>query len=100
MRILKINIAQFVFATFVSFTSAAILKKISDPRVTWTPTRPSDLELDVQINWKNNWPKSDLNTQPSDLESDALPLHHNVTVTTNKQIEMKDEPTQTECGLE
>ncbi len=28
---------------------------------------------------KNSWPRRDLNTQPSDLESDALPLRHGVT---------------------
>ena len=27
---------------------------------------------------KNAWPRRDLNTQPSDLESDALPLRHGV----------------------
>ena len=27
---------------------------------------------------KLNWPRRDLNTQPSDLESDALPLRHGV----------------------
>ena len=27
---------------------------------------------------KFNWPRRDLNTQPSDLESDALPLRHGV----------------------
>ncbi len=37
--------------------------------------------------WKNfekskkfSWPRRDLNTQPSDLESDALPLRHEVDV--------------------
>ena len=29
---------------------------------------------------KNPWPRRDLNTQPSDLESDALPLRHGVIV--------------------
>ena len=31
--------------------------------------------------WKKSltfWPRRDLNTQPSDLESDALPLRHGV----------------------
>ena len=28
------------------------------------------------------WPRRDLNTQPSDLESDALPLRHEVLLTT------------------
>ena len=28
--------------------------------------------------WKTQWPRRDLNTQPSDLESDALPLRHGV----------------------
>ncbi len=27
---------------------------------------------------EKNWPRRDLNTQPSDLESDALPLRHGV----------------------
>ena len=30
---------------------------------------------------KQIWPRRDLNTQPSDLESDALPLRHGVDVT-------------------
>lgn len=28
--------------------------------------------------WGTSWPRCDLNTQPSDLESDALPLRHEV----------------------
>ena len=31
---------------------------------------------------KLNWPRRDLNTQPSDLESDALPLRHGVNAET------------------
>ena len=40
---------------------------------------------EIQVAWylnskkkKNIWPRRDLNTQPSDLESDALPLRHGV----------------------
>ena len=36
--------------------------------------------LNKKIKYKRNhqWPRRDLNTQPSDLESDALPLRHGV----------------------
>lgn len=36
--------------------------------------------LTIGLVWKlkTNWPRRDLNTQPSDLESDALPLRHEV----------------------
>ena len=35
---------------------------------------------DYDNDWQklNRWPRRDLNTQPSDLESDALPLRHGV----------------------
>ena len=32
----------------------------------------------IDKNTKMTWPRRDLNTQPSDLESDALPLRHGV----------------------
>ena len=34
---------------------------------------------------KLNWTRRDLNTQPSDLESDALPLRHEFLFPSNKQ---------------
>ena len=37
----------------------------------------------IELNWnsgKSPWPRRDLNTQPSDLESDALPLRHGVCI--------------------
>ena len=34
----------------------------------------------IDKNTKMTWPRRDLNTQPSDLESDALPLRHGVTL--------------------
>ena len=33
----------------------------------------------MKMTRKKFWPRRDLNTQPSDLESDALPLRHEVT---------------------
>ena len=32
----------------------------------------------LSIIFEKVWPRRDLNTQPSDLESDALPLRHEV----------------------
>ena len=40
------------------------------------PCQKVDIILDRKI-----WPRRDLNTQPSDLESDALPLRHGVSWT-------------------
>ena len=37
---------------------------------------------------KNFWPWRDLNTQPSDLESDALPLRHRVTYYNNVYMDL------------
>ena len=36
----------------------------------------------IGIKITKSWPRRDLNTQPSDLESDALPLRHGVVART------------------
>ena len=46
-----------------------------------TPISTTLASLGYWYSKENLWPRRDLNTQPSDLESDALPLRHKVSVT-------------------
>ena len=50
---------------------------------------PRVTKIFVKIVTKKVWPRRDSNTQPSDLESDALPLRHGVTSATNSQGAME-----------
>ena len=45
-----------------------------------TPISTTLASLGYWYSKENLWPRRDLNTQPSDLESDALPLRHGVTL--------------------
>ena len=66
------------FATFMN----ECRKKLSNSHLTWQSwiNEKNHLIL-IQFVDKTNWPRRDLNTQPSDLESDALPLRHEVLCT-------------------
>ena len=65
-------------------------RKKSTTRTTRTPDTSADSTVRtpkcktsyltlISLQKANWWPRRDLNTQPSDLESDALPLRHGVT---------------------
>ena len=53
-----------------------LLSKTKKQSLKWWKLHVIKRKVNWEFNCKKDWPGRDLNTQPSDLESDALPLRH------------------------